>query len=78
MGRGYEALAACRLGGVGEGVGVIDKAQPLTQLRLICAAHKSAQPSPRGSGEKALTSQPSDIKPKQHDIAVLDQIFLAL
>jgi hypothetical protein len=38
------------LGIVGEGMCVIDKAQPLTQLRLIRCAHKSAQPSPHRRG----------------------------
>jgi hypothetical protein len=38
------------LGGVGEGVWAIDRAQPLTQLRLIAIGDKSAQPSPIGRG----------------------------
>jgi hypothetical protein len=43
-----------RLGGVGEGLWVIERTQPLTQLRLTSYAFgfggKSAQPSPTGEG----------------------------
>ena len=47
------------LGGVGEGVCVIESAQPLTQLRLTSYAigfgGKSAQPSPIGEGFQPKT-----------------------
>ena len=43
------------LGEVGEGLGVINRAQPLTQLRLSTYAFsfgaKSTQPSPTGEGD---------------------------
>ena len=41
------------LGGVGEGLWVIDSAQPLTQLRVSSKAANSAQPFPIGEGELA-------------------------
>jgi hypothetical protein len=45
-----EPYERSELGGVGEGVGAIGSAQPLTQLRLIAIGDKSAQPSPNGRG----------------------------
>jgi hypothetical protein len=45
-----EAWERSDLAGVGEGLCAIDMAHPLTQLRLIRCAHKSAQRTPHESG----------------------------
>ncbi len=45
-GRGYETLAACCLGAVGEGLCVIDGPQPLTQLRLASKLASLRNPLP--------------------------------
>jgi hypothetical protein len=50
FGRGYEALRACSLGGVGEGLCPIDKAEPLTQLRLGSKLPSLRNPLPLGEG----------------------------
>ena len=46
-GRGYEALAIYRLGEVGEGLGAIDRTQPLTQLRLASKLASLSNPLPK-------------------------------
>jgi hypothetical protein len=50
-----EPYEQSELGGVGEGPGAIDRADPLTQLRHRQQAAKSSQPSPRGRGATEST-----------------------
>jgi hypothetical protein len=47
FGRGYEALRACSLGGVGEGLRPVDNTQPLTQLRLANKFASLRNPLPK-------------------------------
>ena len=49
-GRGYGALAIYRLGKVGEGFWFINRAQPLTQLRLASKLASLRNPLPKGEG----------------------------
>jgi hypothetical protein len=49
IGRGYAALAL-GLGEVGEGVRLVDSAQPLTQLQLASKLASLRNPLPMGEG----------------------------
>ena len=57
-----EPYERSELGGVGEGLSSIDRAQPLTQLRVSRKAANSAQPSPIGEGDITYLISPSSTK----------------
>ena len=49
-----EPYEQSELGGVGEGLWVIDRAQPLTQLRLASELASLRNPLPLGRGDRHL------------------------